>query len=112
LGYAQTAKNLNAGDMPQMDNAKTPKSTFSQLIKTARVAAGMSQLELATRVGHTSGQYISNLERGRVCFPKKLILKLSATLNISVSDLVMARANDIIQEMESAKSLVDSTESV
>lgn len=96
-----------------MDKSRTPKSRFCELIKNARVQKGLSQLALAMRLGHTNGQYISNVERGLVLFPKnKVILQLSQILNISVADLVMARANDIIEEMEHNKLQTNSSESV
>lgn len=60
---------------------------FSSNVKTARVAQGLSQSALATKVG-LSVSYISMLERGQRSPPLETVEKLSKGLKIPPATLL------------------------
>ena len=56
-------------------------------LKEKRIEAGLTQLEAATVIGHTTAQYISNFERG-LCEPSVEVAgKLCRAYNVSKQEL-------------------------
>lgn len=47
---------------------------LGKYLKEKRVISGMTQFEVASRLGYTSAQFISNMERG-CCFPPNSVLR-------------------------------------
>lgn len=47
-----------------MSEEKVPPASSSRLLKEKRLASGLSQLEIAKTLGYSSGQFVSNWERG------------------------------------------------
>ena len=61
-----------------------------QTLKQHRLRAGMSQVELAGRLG-TSQSYVARLEKGEIANPKlDRLRQISRVLNITVEDLTRA----------------------
>lgn len=55
---------------------------FGQLLKKARESHGISQSELARKLGYSSPQYISNYERGLCMPPMKNIKKIIREIDL------------------------------
>ena len=58
-----------------------------ELLKAARIKQGMSQNELASRLGYTTPQFISNWERGMSLPPHDKLALLCTILKINRSQL-------------------------
>ena len=75
-----------------------------QLIKKLRLSRGMTQKELGKRLGYSSAQFVSNMERGTCGLPLKKIkkfcrvLKLNFTERMSLQDKMQVRACDKINK--------------
>lgn len=70
----------------------TPRSRhiykyFGEFLRTRRDSAGLSQVELANKLGYTS-QFISNCERGKAVLPGKSWKALIQILDISENELL------------------------
>ncbi len=95
------------------------QETVGQKLKRLREAAGLSQDEMATRIG-ISRESITNYERGKTVMPVPVLLESAKTLGIplgvfqeeSVSDLtliqvelhaVMNRANELMRALTQAQ---------
>ena len=59
-----------------------------EIVRTARKAAGLSQMTLALELGLTSGQFISNIERGTAPVPPRYVTQLSERLGIDREQLI------------------------
>lgn len=64
------------------------KEIFGDFLASARNTAGLSQLDLARKLGYSSPQYVSNWERGICGPPLDKLYELSTTLNISANTLL------------------------
>ena len=65
--------------------------SIHDFLRDQRVDVGLSQVQLASKLGLSSGQYISNWERGMSMPPVyggKQILKLTSILKIDVNDYI------------------------
>lgn len=61
---------------------------LGSFLMRAREDAGMSQPQLAQLMGYTSGQYVSNWERGIAPFPTSQLGKVQRLLDIKSADLL------------------------
>ena len=52
------------------------RKKMGKILRDARVSAGLTQAEVALRLGYASGQFISNIERGLCTTPLDLLAKL------------------------------------
>lgn len=60
---------------------------ISQFFREKRTLAGMTQFEAASNLGHSTAQYISNLERG-LCEPSlDMALKLCEMYDVAKKEL-------------------------
>ncbi|MNJ94826.1 helix-turn-helix protein [compost metagenome] len=66
------------------------KEQFSELIKTARNKKGLSQGDLATALGYSTPQFISNWERGVSAVGIHDIPLLSKLIGVSQKRLINA----------------------
>lgn len=83
------------------------KKRFGQKVKTLRTARGMSQDELAQRLGYTNRSSINKIELGKNDLPRNKVAQLAAILGVEpieffkddeiVPDVVQ---DDIIVEIE------------
>jgi transcriptional regulator with XRE-family HTH domain len=80
----------------------------SQLILAERTKLGLTQKQLAIRLGLRSGQYVHNIEKLQCNFPPKKIAKLSLALSIPLEKIKYAMMEDYIEavKFEIEKSLV------
>ena len=66
---------------------------ISKLIKGARLDLGLSQGELAAKIG-CHGQFISNIERGKCSVPARDLNAISLALMLSREKIKRAMIND------------------
>jgi transcriptional regulator with XRE-family HTH domain len=78
----------DAGNAPYSANMKNGKrSPVGERIAQARQAAGLSQVQLAEKLGVTQ-QMVGYLERQPVAIRPELLLQLSQALDVSVDELL------------------------
>ena len=58
-------------------------STLAERIREARLNRGMSQAELAVKVGYTSRASINKIEKGLVDVPRSKLLAIAKALGVS-----------------------------
>ena len=68
---------------------------FGQRLKKQRLAAGMTQEELAKRIGSTTKQHISRVERGVETCSIDLLVEIISTLHVSADSLLMETETDM-----------------
>lgn len=73
-----------------MDNKK-----IGQRIKQAREALGMTQAELARRMGYSARSTINRIENGSQAFPMKKLDKFAQVLDVTPASLAGFTAADI-----------------
>ena len=77
------------------------------IIREARVAKGMTQLELANKLGYESMQFVSLFERGLSKVPHVVIGKLVVILGINEKTIIKEMAtkfqNDLRAEIQKGK---------
>lgn len=65
------------------------RATIGETIRARRVNAGMSQRNLAKKIGRSSGQ-VAAIETGRSDMPTKMLKPFAEALGCSVADLLPA----------------------
>lgn len=78
------------------------KMTFNSIamvITKAREASGLSQSELAAKIGYKNGQFISNVERGLCSIPKKHIDEVAKALAIEPDSIKSAMVFDLARSL-------------
>lgn len=63
------------------------RAKLSEYLRSKRIESGLTQAEVATRLGYTSPQFISNWERGLASPPAFIIKDLAKIYQISADDL-------------------------
>lgn len=72
------------------------------LIKSYRELANLSQAELAKKLGYTSPQFVSNIERGLSEMPTKKLKLLQKVLNIPTQKLIAMKLKPIKERLQKA----------
>lgn len=67
----------------------------STVIAKYRKAKGLKQIEVAKKLGHTTAQAVSNIERGVTAVPRSSIKMYCKILSIPRKELVNALVDDI-----------------
>lgn len=81
-------------DLAMMDKGTTmlagPKlhKELGSFLKNKRVQLGLTQSEVAQKLGYSSPQFISNVERGLCAPPLKSLKKITELLQIDPKDLM------------------------
>jgi transcriptional regulator with XRE-family HTH domain len=75
------------------------KVTLADFMKQKRVAAGLSQGDVADKLGYTTPQFISNWERGVSRPPINVLKKLGDLYKISSEDLFEVVLSETIIEI-------------
>ena len=60
---------------------------IAKFVKEEREAAGLSQSEMAKRIGWNNGQFVSNIEREQCSLPVKLIGRASVVLKCNPKNI-------------------------
>ena len=75
--------------------------TLKEYLKKSRENAGLSQKEVANFLGYSSGQFVSNWERGLADPPVNIVKRLAKLYNVKSSeflDIVILSAKQRILE--------------
>lgn len=75
------------------------KNLLSDFLKRKRVSAGLSQRDVADKLGYETPQFISNWERGVSYPPVKELGKIAAMYKTSAQELFDLLLNNTIQEV-------------
>ncbi|MCB0378100.1 MAG: helix-turn-helix transcriptional regulator [Bdellovibrionales bacterium] len=73
---------------------------FNEFLREQREAAGLSQKEVATKLGYSSAQFISNWERGISAPPVKILRKLAKLYNVKDATLLDTYLTFVVQSIE------------
>lgn len=73
---------------------------ISKLVKSRRKALGLRQIDLSNKLGFTTMQFISNIERGLASLPPKHFIRASKLLKIDPDKLKRAAVQDFKLELE------------
>ena len=80
---------MNAIAEPPNVNVTPPTSALGDLVRAPRLELGLTQVELADRVG-MSQRWISNIERNETDLPRREhLLRLAEALTLDVADLLL-----------------------
>jgi transcriptional regulator with XRE-family HTH domain len=77
-------------------------SKLSQLLKSGRISSGLSQTEVAHRLGYKTAQFVSNWERGIVAPPGKTLRKLANIFDLSHAEIYDALLEYALERAELA----------
>jgi len=72
----------------------------SKLIKEARLKKGLTQTQVATSLGYTSPQFLSNIERSLCSAPPEQFILISNILKIPLKDLRQTWIDDSIDRLD------------
>lgn len=86
-------------------------SEIGQRIKLARIEKGLSQVQLAAKVGLSNSVLISGYESGRVSPPLKTIVKIAKILGKDLNYLILGKQNltktgQVMEGIDSLKNLI------
>jgi len=74
-----------------------------KIIKEARERVGLTQAQLAAKLGYKSAQFISNAERSICELPKAQFKKLAKAIGpTAVRKMIALRARNYLKELRSA----------
>lgn len=80
------------------------KNVLAEFLKQKRISAGLSQRDVADKLGYSTPQFISNWERGVSQPPINSLKKLGDLYKISAEDLfevtLAATIQDVTQELK------------
>jgi transcriptional regulator with XRE-family HTH domain len=72
---------------------------LSDFLKTKRISAGLSQKDVADRLGYSTPQFISNWERGVSQPPIAILKKLGEIYKVSADEVFEVTLNATITEV-------------
>ena len=75
------------------------RAKLSEFLRVKRVATGMTQAEVASKLGYTSPQFISNWERGLASPPAFIVKDLAKIYHISADDLFQRLLKEVEADM-------------
>lgn len=73
--------------------------TVAELIRTHRLKNNLSQGQLAKKLGYTTPQFVSNLERGLAQLPPRQVKKFARILQMDKKVLAIAVINDAAERL-------------
>lgn len=75
-------------------------TTISNFLKTSREKAGLTQAEVAQKLGYMTAQFISNAERNVSRLPAKSIRKLAKLYKFELQEYVSMIEAEKIEEIK------------
>ncbi len=75
------------------------KNMLADFLKEKRVAAGLSQKDVADKLGYSTPQFISNWERGVSHPPINALKKIGEMYKVSADELFEVTLNTTIQDV-------------
>jgi len=98
---------MNAIAEPPNVNVTPPTPALGDLVRAPRLELGLTQVELADRVG-MSQRWISNIERNETDLPRREhLLRLAEALTLDVADLY--DAGSIARSRRTVRAIDDAT---
>ena len=82
-----------------MSKAKPSADLLGEFLQQKRNAAGFSQLDISTKLGYSTPQFISNWERGVAAPPINALKKIAQLYGISADELFEVVLATKIQEV-------------
>lgn len=73
---------------------------LARYLKQKRLAAGLSQVEVAQKLGYTTSQFVSNWERGVAPPPVRTLRKLAQLYKVPANDLYELLLRVTLQKAE------------
>ena len=70
------------------------------MIRAKRIELGISQHQVAKRIGMKQGQFISNIERDLCALPIKYVQRIGKVLDINADHLVVAMKEDFSDHVD------------
>ena len=75
------------------------KMKTGELIRKARIKKGLTQLELAKKLGYPNSQFVSLFERGLSKVPNDVYGKLHVILGVSVQHFIARKVTEFRKNM-------------
>ncbi len=66
-----------------MKTLKQTRNEFSRFLRDKRKEAGLSQVEVAKKLGYSSSQFVSNWERGVAAPPLRTLRRIASLYGLS-----------------------------
>lgn len=92
-----------SGDLNMNGNVVTEKSTENSLavfLKDKRIVAGLSQKDVALKLGYSTSQFISNWERGISQPPLATLRKIAELYKVSADEMFNVLLKSTITQVE------------
>ncbi len=67
-------------------------------LKKMRIDAGLSQLDVSKKLGYSSPQFISNIERGLALPPTKILKPLAKICKVNFEDLKQLKLKALLKQ--------------
>lgn len=86
---------------PKKVRDRSPRFEFmAKLLKSKRMEKGLSQKDMALKMGSDNAQYVSNLERGVNRIPLDRLVRLQRILKISQKEILDALVFDYREDIK------------
>lgn len=85
---------------------------FGKRLKEVRTRRGITQIELAERLGLSSSQHISKIERGEKSCSIDLLVELSCSLHVTTDYLLKGEDKDNVQLKNDLHSVIERLEEI
>ena len=82
-----------------MKNKTKNKSELSQFLKGKRIEAGLTQSEVAEKLGYSSPQFISNWERGLANPPVFILRTLTKLYKVPAGEMFSMLLSEVEQDL-------------
>lgn len=70
------------------------------MVRKQRLAKGLSQHEVATKLGYGSAQFVSNVERGMCSFPLTNMRKLGKVIDLDLKQVSEILVSEYTKEVQ------------
>ena len=93
----------NSGEFMTSGNVGTEKATENSLavfLKDKRIVAGLSQKDVALKLGYSTSQFISNWERGISQPPLATLRKIAELYKVSADEMFNVLLKSTISQVE------------
>jgi transcriptional regulator with XRE-family HTH domain len=74
------------------------RADFGKFLQKHREDAGVTQKQLADKLGYSTAQFVSNIECGLALIPVMVIRRWARTIEVRANEILEFRANVIIAE--------------
>jgi len=74
---------------------------LGNFLKERRISNGLTQKDMANRLGLKSSQFVSNIERGIAAIPLRHVESYSKVLNVSANELLVKVKEEKVRIMSS-----------